>query len=70
MMIPPSRIVMGSCIRSSQGMYVVALAKEIMLKRWAWSSVVMVVRDPRRPGMFMCVDGWHRCQAGELLERS
>eukprot|EP00967_Tisochrysis_lutea_P104125 scaffold157802_cov12-Tisochrysis_lutea.AAC.1 len=41
-----------------------------MLKRWAWSSVVMVVRDPRRPGMFMCVDGWHRCQAGELLERS
>ena len=70
MYIPPSRISVGSGIRTAQSMFVVGLARKIMDQDWLTGSIITVVRDPLRPGMFRCIDGWHRCLAGDILEQT
>ena len=51
-------------------MYVVPLARTIMIQEEITGSIVTVVRDVLRPRMFRCIDGWHRCLAGHLLEQT
>jgi len=49
---------------------VVPLARTILIQEGITGSIVTVVRDVLRPGIFRCIDDWHRCLAGDLLEQT